>query len=54
MDPFQVLILMYVLNVYEIGPAAEKRDLRTYANSEDPDQTVHPRSLVKIFAVRLT
>ena len=23
------------------GPAAEKRDLRTYANSEDPDQTAH-------------
>ena len=33
--------------------AAEKRDLRTYANSEDPDQTAHPRSLVRTFAVRL-
>ena len=35
------------------GPAAEKRDLRTYANSEDPVQTAHPRSLDWIFAVRL-
>ena len=34
------------------GPAAEKRDLRTYANSEDPDQPVHSRSLVRIFAYR--
>ena len=33
-------------------PAAGKRDLKTYAKSKDPDQTVHPRSLVRIFAVR--
>ena len=26
------------------GPMTEKRDLRTYANSEDPDQTAHPRT----------
>ena len=32
---------------------AEKRDLRPYANSEDPDQTAHQCSLVSIFAVRL-
>ena len=31
----------------------EKRDLRTYANSEDPDQPAHLRSLVRIFAIRL-
>ena len=35
------------------GPMAEKRKLRTYANSEDPDQTAHPRSLVRIFAADL-
>ena len=35
------------------GSVAEKRDLRTYANSEDPDQTVHLRSLVRIFTVCL-
>ena len=28
-------------------------DPRTYANSEDPDQTALPRSLVRILAVRL-
>ena len=31
----------------------EKRDLRTYANSEDPDQPAHLRGLVRIFAIRL-
>ena len=35
------------------GPAAEKRDLRTFGNSEDPDQPAHARSLVRIFAVHL-
>ena len=34
-------------------PAVVKRDLRTYVNSEDRDQTAHPRSLVSIFAVYL-
>ena len=34
-------------------PAAVERDLRTYANSGDPDQTAHSRSLVWIFAVSL-
>ena len=33
--------------------AVEKRDLRTYANSEDPDHLAHPHSLVGIFAVSL-
>ena len=42
---------MYLLVTY--GLAAEKRDLRTYANSEDPDQSVHTHSLVRIFAVCL-
>ena len=37
----------------ENGPVAEKRDLRTYANSEDPVQPGHPRRLVRFFAVRL-
>ena len=32
---------------------AEKRDHRTYAESEDPDQPAHPRSLVRSFTVRL-
>ena len=35
------------------GPVAKKRDLRIYANSEDQDQTAHPRSLVRILTVRL-
>ena len=35
------------------GPAAEKRDLRSYTNSEDQEQPAHPRSLVWISAVRL-
>ena len=34
-------------------PAAEKRDLRTHANSKDADQSAHPHSLDRIFAVRL-
>ena len=37
-------------NMRTYGSAAEKRDLRTYANSKYPDQTAH---LVRIFAVRL-
>ena len=32
---------------------AVKRDLRTYVNSENPDQPVHARSLVRIFAAHL-
>ena len=50
--------------MFIFGPAAEKRDLSTYANSEDsihstytnskdPDQPVHPRSLVRIFGLHL-
>ena len=39
------------LRIY--GPAAGISDLRTYANSEDSDQPGHPRSLVRIIAVRL-
>ena len=35
------------------GLATEKRDLRTYANSEDPDQPAHPLSLGGFFAVPL-
>ena len=35
------------------GLAAEKRGLRTNANSEDPDQPAHPRSLSRFFAVLL-
>ena len=34
------------------GPAAEERDLRTYTNSNDPDQPAHARSLVRIIAIR--
>ena len=34
-------------------PVAEKRDIRTYANSEEAGQPAHPRSLTKIFVVRL-
>ena len=30
-----------------------KKDLRTYANSEDPDQIRRPRNLVRILAFRL-
>ena len=41
-----------ILNVI-YGPAAVKKDIGTYANSEDPDQPAHPRSLVRIFTVRL-
>ena len=33
--------------------AAEKIDIRTYANSKDPDHPAHPRSPVRVFAVRL-
>ena len=33
--------------------AAEKLDIRTYANSKDPDHPAHPRSPVRVFAVRL-
>ena len=39
--------------LFTYGPAAEKKDLRTYANSKDPDQPVHLCSLVRIFAVHL-
>ena len=35
------------------GPSAEKRALRTYSNSKNPDQPAQPRSLVRIFSVRL-
>ena len=37
----------------EYWPTAEKKDLRTYANSEDPDQPALSRSLARIFVVRL-
>ena len=40
-------------HLLNVGWRLRKRGLRTYANSEDPDQTAHPRSLVRIFAVRL-
>ena len=36
-----------------LGLATEKRDLRTYANSEDPDQPAHPLNLGGFFAVPL-
>ena len=67
MDRYEVIrivaILFWVGNVYNNytkysdnlnnGPMAEKWDLRTYANTEDPDQPAHPRSLVRIIVVRL-
>ena len=43
----------YPWTSFKCGLAAEKKGLRTYANIVDPDQTAHPRSLVRIFAVRL-
>ena len=47
------VVFKYIQYSKLYGPAAEKRDLRTYANSENPDQPAHLRSLVRIFAVRL-
>ena len=35
------------------GLANKKRELRTFANSEGPDQPAHPRSLIRTFALRL-
>ena len=40
-------------NDFIYGPSAEKRDLLTDANSEEPNKPAHSRSLVRIFAVRL-
>ena len=47
------VIVAFLCHLHIFGPAAEKTDLRTNANSEYPDQPVHPRSLVRILAVRL-
>ena len=35
------------------GPLGEKRDLRTYANSKDPNQPAFPISPIRILAVHL-
>ena len=35
------------------GSSHGKTCLRAYADSEGPDQTAHPRSLIRAFAVRL-
>ena len=35
------------------GPHEVKMYLCACADSEDPDQTAHPRSLIRVFAVRL-
>lgn len=36
------------------GPGDSRKDLRTYASSEDPDQPVHSLSLIMVFTVRYT
>ena len=47
-----VAIIVYGIYILTYWPVAEKMDLRTYANSEDPDQPAHPQRLIRIFAVR--
>ena len=34
-----------------LGRAMQKHD-RAYADSKDPDQPAHPRSLIRVFIVR--
>ena len=50
---FLPVFVVYRNIFYSLASAAEEKVLRTYSNSEDTDQSAHPRSLVRIFAVRL-
>ena len=38
---------------FQINSATNKGSFGAYANSKDLDQTAHPQSLIKVFAVRL-
>ena len=51
--PYQILWLYYHnYTIFAHGPHHAKMYLRAYADNEGPDQTAHPRSLIRAFAVR--
>ena len=43
----------YQADIKTYGPRHAKTCLRVHADSEGPDQTAHPRSLIRAFIVRL-
>ena len=46
-------VFLFMWRNARLPTAAEKKDLRTYANSKDLDQPVHPCSVVRILTVHL-